>query len=131
MLESLFNKITNLIIKRLQHRYFPVKFLRTPFSTEHLRWLLLKPMPLIHLVELQDEVKVYKSRVSKSMGIKNALVLMLGYYCTDSWLILNQFNFPTLNLLTKLIRLNIVALFNLINVNRRKVLKCLSCHFRA
>ena len=30
--------------KRLQHRYFPVnfvKFLRTPFFTEHLPWLLL------------------------------------------------------------------------------------------
>ena len=32
------------IIKRLQHRYLPVKFakfLRTPFFTEHLQWLLL------------------------------------------------------------------------------------------
>ena len=31
------------IIKRFQHRCFPVKFvkfLRTPFSAEHLRWLL-------------------------------------------------------------------------------------------
>ena len=49
MLESLFSevaelKVCNLIKKRLQHRCFPVnivKFLRTPFSTEHLRWLLL------------------------------------------------------------------------------------------
>ena len=34
-----------LLIKRLWYRYFPVnfaKFLRTPFLTEHLRWLLLK-----------------------------------------------------------------------------------------
>ena len=44
-----FNKVTDLrpatlLKKRLWHRYFPVnfgKFLRTPFSTEHLRWLLL------------------------------------------------------------------------------------------
>ena len=34
----------NFIKKRLQHRCFPVKFakfLRPPFSTEYLRWLLL------------------------------------------------------------------------------------------
>ena len=33
-----------LLTKRLWHRHFPVnfaKFLRTPFLTEHLRWLLL------------------------------------------------------------------------------------------
>ena len=33
-----------LLKKKLWHRYFPVdfaKFLRTPFLTEHLRWLLL------------------------------------------------------------------------------------------
>ena len=32
------------IKKRLQHKWFPVKFakfLRTPFFTEHIRWLLL------------------------------------------------------------------------------------------
>ena len=28
--------------KRLQHKYFPVKFLRTRFSTEQLWWLLFK-----------------------------------------------------------------------------------------
>ena len=47
--EFLFNKVAdlracNFIKKRLQHRYFPVKFakfLRTPFFTEHLQWLLL------------------------------------------------------------------------------------------
>ena len=44
-----FNKVTgpqncNFIKKRLQHRYFPVKFAkfsRTPHFTEHLRWLVL------------------------------------------------------------------------------------------
>ena len=38
-------KACNFIKKRLQHRFFPVKFpkfLRTPFFTEHVRWLLLK-----------------------------------------------------------------------------------------
>ena len=48
--ESLFNKVAYLMAcnfteKRLQHRYFPVKFrkfLRIPFFTEHLWWLLLE-----------------------------------------------------------------------------------------
>ena len=38
------HKACNFIKKRLQHRCFPLKFaklLRTPFLTEHLRWLLL------------------------------------------------------------------------------------------
>ena len=37
----------NFLKKRLQHRCFPVniaKYLRTPFFTEHLRWLLLCEM---------------------------------------------------------------------------------------
>ena len=49
MLESLFNKVagrkTCNFIKKTQHRRFPVnfvKFLRTPFLTEHLWWLLLQ-----------------------------------------------------------------------------------------
>ena len=45
-----FNEVTSLspailLKKRFWHRRFPVnlaKFLRTPFLTEHLRWLLLK-----------------------------------------------------------------------------------------
>ena len=48
MLEYLLNKYPglkarNFIKKRLQHRCFPVKFARlarTPFLTEHIRWLL-------------------------------------------------------------------------------------------
>ena len=41
-----FNKVaglrpTTLLKKRPWHRCFPVKFLRTPFLTKHLRWLLL------------------------------------------------------------------------------------------
>ena len=47
--ESLFNKVAGLrpatlLKKRLWHRCFPVnfaKFLRTPFLTKHLQWLLL------------------------------------------------------------------------------------------
>ena len=32
----------NFIKKRIQHKCFPVKFLRTPFSTEQMRSLLFK-----------------------------------------------------------------------------------------
>ena len=48
VLESLFKKVAGprkSIKRRLQHRCFPVniaKFLRTPFSIEHLWWLLLE-----------------------------------------------------------------------------------------
>ena len=49
MCQISFNKVSglkacNFIEKRLQHRCFPMKFakfLRTPFFTEYLRWLLL------------------------------------------------------------------------------------------
>ena len=50
LLESLFNRVTvlrpcNFIKKKLQHRWFSLKFakfLRSPFFTEHHQWLLLK-----------------------------------------------------------------------------------------
>ena len=43
-----------LLKKRLWHRLFPVSFaklLRTPFLTEHLRWLLLHEQNLEYLLE--------------------------------------------------------------------------------
>ena len=43
--ENTYARVSILIKKRLWHRCFPVKFakfLRTPFLTEHLQWLLLK-----------------------------------------------------------------------------------------
>ena len=46
---------TSFIKKKLWHRCFPVnlaKFLRTPFLTEHLRWLLLKYL-------LQERIFLY------------------------------------------------------------------------
>ena len=45
VMESIFNKVAGFIKKRIRHRCSPVKFtkfLRTPFFTEDLRWLLLK-----------------------------------------------------------------------------------------
>ena len=55
-----FNKVATLLKKGLWHNCFPVnfpKFLRTPFFTKHLRWLLLL---------LQDHWKI--SNTLKSLG---------------------------------------------------------------
>ena len=48
--ESFFNAL--FLKKRLWHRFFPVnyvKFLRTPFFTQHLRWLLLTIVVSTHI----------------------------------------------------------------------------------
>ena len=56
-------KLQTLFKKRLWHRCFPVnfaKFLRTPFFTEHLRWLLLKAVfSLLKKVFLQKPMKLW------------------------------------------------------------------------
>ena len=57
MLELLFTKFTshqacNFIKKRLQHRCFPVKFLkvlRARYFTEHLQWLILDIVILLNI----------------------------------------------------------------------------------
>ena len=88
LLESLFNKVAGLeacyfIKKRLQRRYFSVvfvKFLITPFSTEHLWWLLLKKSKptIIHskkpAISASSELIINKGQKlkhanSNSMGI--------------------------------------------------------------
>ena len=63
-----FNKVAGLrsatlLKKRLQHRCFPVnfsKFLRTPFLTEHLRWLLLDLKFIIEIVISQKYMVISK-----------------------------------------------------------------------
>ena len=60
VLEPNFTKVAgllccNVVKNRLQHRCFPVKFakfLRTPFFTEHLQWLLLRLSGLTMFCEL-------------------------------------------------------------------------------
>ena len=63
MLNSLFNKVAGqswgFIKQRLQYRRFPVKFakiLRTPFSTEHIRWLLLDSYVLLNGKHRLEEI---------------------------------------------------------------------------
>ena len=54
------------IKKRLQRRCFPVKFakfLKTPFFTEHLRWLLLEDM--------------FYKRLLEDMFYKRLLIIMI------------------------------------------------------
>ena len=76
---SLFNKFgglqaCNFVKRRLQHRCFPVKFakfLRTPFFTEHLRWLLpeqklsigIKSIKIIK-IKKHMEVKLFEDNVA-------------------------------------------------------------------
>ena len=68
MLESPFNKVPGLLAcnsikKRLQHRYFPVKFkkfLITPFLTEHLRWLMTEQSFQNQKKEEKKEEKLIK-----------------------------------------------------------------------
>ena len=51
------NKPATLLKKRLWHRCFPVniaKFLRTPFLTEHLRWLLLFSYSVVFIIGFEQ-----------------------------------------------------------------------------
>ena len=74
VLESVFNKVAglracNFITKKLQQRCFPVKFakfVRTPFLTEHLRWLLL----------YHSKVHLYRLRISLTIQLNFALFLL-------------------------------------------------------
>ena len=59
-----FNKVAGLrpatlLKKRLWHRCFPVnfaKFLRTPFFTKHLRWLLEMPLTFMYISERSNSI---------------------------------------------------------------------------
>ena len=71
-----FNKVAGLkpatlLKKRLWHRCFPVnfvKFLRTPFLTEHLRWMLLKQVYFCTLLAHKD--RGYINFSSFRQGVK-------------------------------------------------------------
>ena len=64
--ESFFNKVADfrratLSKKRLWHRCFPVnfaKFLKTPFLTDHLRWLLLNQWKQLWIITKKISVRV-------------------------------------------------------------------------
>ena len=69
--ETLFNKFAGLrpatlLKKSLWHRCFPVnfaKFLRTPFFTEHLRWLLLYQAIFQYDQKKQDKnVNIFRTK---------------------------------------------------------------------
>ena len=62
------------IKKRLWHRCFPVnftKFLRTPFLTEHLRWLLLFLYQRLGIQHLNDSILVSSIFLRKRLKKQN------------------------------------------------------------
>ena len=75
------------IEKRLQHRCFPVKlvkFLRTPFSTEHHRWLLLNKLRSLWFIVWRSDTLVNlltKSSfgISLLFKLKYSAILLLTY----------------------------------------------------
>ena len=81
MLEFLFNKVAglkacNFIKNRLQHRCFPIKFtnfLRTPFFTEHFRWLLLKIMNSNNYLRV---LPTFATRQFHQFFYKNSLMIL-------------------------------------------------------
>ena len=88
MCQSLFlNKVTSLrpatLIKtRLWHKYFPVnfaKFLRKPFLTEHLRWLLLKIFPTWFTLPTQSLIVIFHT-YSTSLT-RNVTANVTNYFC--------------------------------------------------
>ena len=103
-----FNKVTGLrsttlLKKKLQHRYFPVifaKFLRTPFFTEQLWWLLLNIyLKLIDCVISSNSRKGRELVSSLKNSAKNELEMSVINYTimwTDFILILLSILFSIL-----------------------------------
>ena len=55
-------KACNFIKNRLQHSFFSVKFakfLRIPFFTEHLRWLLLSNISQLHIFNIKTNTEMF------------------------------------------------------------------------
>ena len=83
--ESLFNRVAgfqglpacNFIKKRLHHKNFPmksVKFLRTRFFTEHLRWLFWYYFEIIKDYQLHLHFLFQRIAVAKSLRKKNKYI---------------------------------------------------------
>ena len=91
---SFFNKVAGLrpatlLKKRLWHRCFPVnfaKFLRTPFLTEHLWWLLLYKCGYIK--QLQEHVLFYSTITVRDFRYKT---LHIRTYLDWNFMPLNEF----------------------------------------
>ena len=74
---SFFNKVASLrpatlLKKRLWHRCFPVNFaksLRTPFLTEHLRWLLLCS-EIYHFIKHKVSESTYENITIKLISVE-------------------------------------------------------------
>ena len=91
-----------LLKKRLWHRCFPVnfaKFLRTPFFTEYLWWLLLNSQQLKFLVErfvpqiMQCRIQMYFGIVWMVYAPKKILVTLFPYlfHVKPKWNIIYEY----------------------------------------
>ena len=71
-----------LLKKRLEHRCFPVnfaKFLRTPFFTEHLWWLLLQEVELVGELILSKTQIISKTKILKAFHARGITQLTKSY----------------------------------------------------
>ena len=95
------------IKKRLWHKCFPVnfvKFLRTPFLTEHLRWLLLQFFSFFsESLHPPTRSNIFKKN-SKAFGLRNS-----SYLCSR---IFNRINFC---FLVKFCNNLVLILYNLLS----------------
>ena len=103
-----FNKVAGLrpatLLMRLSHRCFPVnfaKFLKTPFSTEHIRWLLL---PIVSnqlfwkLISSVASIILMKVTLQLLSVYSNHLVQVIWEHSSSFWILKhNEFEFGKVN----------------------------------
>ena len=82
-----------LLNKRLWHRSFPVnfvKYLRTPFLAEHLRWLLFKIVTLIPLYDLIFAKKNLRLECNRYMNWRFGIITKDNQICSCYMLLLSS-----------------------------------------
>ena len=112
-------KPATLLKKRLCHRCFPVnfeKFLRTPFFTEHLRWLLLTNASLNSKInEVKDEIPNITNLATTTAltAVENKIPNVSNF--VEKLIITQKFVKLKIKLLLIMIMINILLLKNLIS----------------
>ena len=136
---SFFFRLSTLLKKRLLHRCFPrnfAKFLRTPSSTEHLRWLLLFPtMPKQYCMWMNSNF-MGNLWWNKSKHFHLFLIMMLkksGIFNVKLILYINNFNKHIFrsSLLQMFFKICALKNFAILRIKKRLQDKCFrvrSCH---
>ena len=78
-----------LLKKRLWHRFFPVnfaKFLRTPFLTEHLRWLLLSILAILGILSADYITASLTHKNNFKMKIREHLLRLFHSTCMNTYI---------------------------------------------